>query len=197
MASTMASEQGGPACGAASPSIVVQALEATGHCPYSPPCTRSQKGNAYKDLSGNHFCRQRRRTRGVDKREGIKQAQEDSASVRGSFRHFMHRADDIVHGSKDRKRLSKSHCQYRRLRPGSVPTIFPGCPSYLSVSDHNTRETPDAKRSRKEASQLAHAVEESLASYEAEQERDRFSSLEELKARLQVVSVSPKWTVIP
>ncbi|KAH7936047.1 hypothetical protein HPB52_017323 [Rhipicephalus sanguineus] len=79
-----------------------------------------------------------------------------------------------------------------RLRPGSVPTIFPGCPSYLSVSDHNTRETPDAKRSRKEASQLAHAVEESLASYEAEQERDRFSSLEELKARLQVVSVSPK-----
>ncbi|XP_037504797.1 THAP domain-containing protein 1-like [Rhipicephalus sanguineus] len=83
-----------------------------------------------------------------------------------------------------------------RLRPGSVPTIFPGCPSYLSVSDHNTRETPDAKRSRKEASQLAHAVEESLASYEAEQERDRFSSLEELKARLQVVSVSPKWTVI-
>ncbi|KAH7947114.1 hypothetical protein HPB52_007545 [Rhipicephalus sanguineus] len=39
-----------------------------------------------------------------------------------------------------------------RLRPGSVPTIFPGCPSYLSVSDHNTRETPDAKRSRKEAS---------------------------------------------
>ncbi|XP_037526412.2 uncharacterized protein LOC119403555 [Rhipicephalus sanguineus] len=83
-----------------------------------------------------------------------------------------------------------------RLRPGSVPTIFPGCPSYLSVSDHNTRETPDAKRSRKEASQLAHAVEESLSSYEAEQERDRFSSLEELKARLQVVSVSPKWTVI-
>ncbi|KAL1469908.1 hypothetical protein MTO96_040784, partial [Rhipicephalus appendiculatus] len=49
-----------------------------------------------------------------------------------------------------------------RLRPGSVSTVFPGCPSYLSVSDHNTRETPDAKRSRKEASQLAHAVEESL-----------------------------------
>ncbi|XP_075744356.1 uncharacterized protein LOC142803139 [Rhipicephalus microplus] len=83
-----------------------------------------------------------------------------------------------------------------RLRPGSVPTVFPGCPSYLSVRDQSTRETPDAKRSRKEASQLARAVEESLASYEAEQERDRFSSLEELRARLQGVSVSPKWTVI-
>ncbi|KAH8008675.1 hypothetical protein HPB51_000705 [Rhipicephalus microplus] len=83
-----------------------------------------------------------------------------------------------------------------RLRPGSVPTVFPGCPSYLSVRDKSTRETPDAKRSRQEASQLARAVEESLASYEAEQERDRFSSLEELRARLQGVSVSPKWTVI-
>ncbi|KAH8023760.1 hypothetical protein HPB51_016655 [Rhipicephalus microplus] len=83
-----------------------------------------------------------------------------------------------------------------RLRPGSVPTVFPGCPSYLSVRDQSTRETPDAKRSRQEASQLARAVEESLASYEAEPERDRFSSLEELRARLQGVSVSPKWTVI-
>ncbi|KAH8018464.1 hypothetical protein HPB51_007018 [Rhipicephalus microplus] len=83
-----------------------------------------------------------------------------------------------------------------RLRPGSVPTVFPGCPCYLSVRDKSTRETPDAKRSRQEASQLARAVEESLASYEAEQERDRFSSLEELRARLQGVSVSPKWTVI-
>ncbi|KAH8021825.1 hypothetical protein HPB51_018531 [Rhipicephalus microplus] len=82
-----------------------------------------------------------------------------------------------------------------RLRPGSVPTVFPGCPSYLSVRDQSTRETPDAKRSRQEASQLARAVEESLASYEAEQERDRFSSLEELRARLQGVSVSPMWTV--
>lgn len=36
---------------------------------------------------------------------------------------------------------------------------------------------------------------ESLASFEAEQKRDRFSSLEELKVRLQVVSVSAKWTV--
>ncbi|KAH8008968.1 hypothetical protein HPB51_008159 [Rhipicephalus microplus] len=64
------------------------------------------------------------------------------------------------------------------------------------VRDQSTRETPDAKRSRQEASQLARAVEESLASYEAEQERDRFSSLEELRARLQGVSVSPKQTVI-
>ncbi|KAH8027425.1 hypothetical protein HPB51_005407 [Rhipicephalus microplus] len=83
-----------------------------------------------------------------------------------------------------------------RLRPASVPTVFPGCPSYLPVRDQSTRETPDAKRSRQEASQLARAVEESLVSYEAEQERDRFSSLEELRARLQGVSVSPKWTVI-
>ncbi|KAL1486387.1 hypothetical protein MTO96_046985, partial [Rhipicephalus appendiculatus] len=92
--------------------------------------------------------------------------------------------------------LSKSHCQYRGYFLDLCQRYFPAARPTFQVSDHNTRETPDAKKSRKEASQLAQAVEESLASYEAEQERNRFSSLEELKARLQVVSVSPKWTVI-
>ncbi|XP_077494861.1 uncharacterized protein LOC144105612 [Amblyomma americanum] len=83
-----------------------------------------------------------------------------------------------------------------RLRRGSVPTVFPNCPSYLSAPDNSKREAPDAKRSRLEASELARAVKGSLASYEAEQERDQFSSLEELKARLQVASLSVQWTVI-
>ncbi|XP_077492256.1 uncharacterized protein LOC144103374 [Amblyomma americanum] len=83
-----------------------------------------------------------------------------------------------------------------RLRRGSVPTVFPNCPSHLSAPDNSKREAPDANRSRLEASQLALAVKGSLASYEAEQERHQFSSLEEQKARLQVASVSVQWTVI-
>ncbi|KAM7307152.1 uncharacterized protein ISCGN_010788 [Ixodes scapularis] len=83
-----------------------------------------------------------------------------------------------------------------RLRPGSVPKIFPACPSYLSKPVTNTRDAPDTKKSRQEASQLARALEESAASFEVEQERHRFSTLEELKACLQVASVSVKWTVI-
>ncbi|XP_077490877.1 uncharacterized protein LOC144101608 [Amblyomma americanum] len=83
-----------------------------------------------------------------------------------------------------------------RLHLGSVPTVFPNCPSYLSAPDDSKREAPDAKRSQLEASQLAHVVKGLLASYEAEQERDQFLSLKELKARLQVALVSVQWTVI-
>ncbi|KAG0416854.1 hypothetical protein HPB47_006081 [Ixodes persulcatus] len=82
------------------------------------------------------------------------------------------------------------------LRPGSVPKLFPACPSYLSKPVTNTRDAPDTKKSRQEASQLARALEESAASFEVELERHRFSTLEELKACLQVASVSVKWTVI-
>ncbi|CAN7944236.1 unnamed protein product [Ixodes pacificus] len=83
-----------------------------------------------------------------------------------------------------------------RLRPGSVPKIFPAYPSYLSKHVTNTRDAPDTKKSRQEASQLARALEESAASFEVEQERHRLLTLEELKACLQVASVSAKWTVI-
>ncbi|CAN7988402.1 unnamed protein product [Ixodes hexagonus] len=81
-----------------------------------------------------------------------------------------------------------------RLRPGSVPTIFPACPSYLSKLVNSTRDAPDTKRSGQEASQLARALEVSAASFEVERERHRFSTLEELKACLQAASV--KWSVI-
>ncbi|XP_075540154.1 uncharacterized protein LOC142575076 [Dermacentor variabilis] len=107
-------------------------------------------------------------------------------SLHGSFPRFMHREHGFIHGSKNRKRpysctastaVSPWICAY---------SFFSGCPSYLSAPDNSTREAPDAKRSRLEASQLARAGF-------TEQERDHFSSFEELKARLQV---SVKLTVI-
>ncbi|KAH9377507.1 hypothetical protein HPB48_006232 [Haemaphysalis longicornis] len=47
-----------------------------------------------------------------------------------------------------------------RLMPDAVPTIFPGCSSYLSDSQ-KSREEPDVKRRRKENEQLLEAIQES------------------------------------
>ncbi|KAH8022819.1 hypothetical protein HPB51_005979 [Rhipicephalus microplus] len=87
-----------------------------------------------------------------------------------------------LHASRRRHRtriqgqgeLLKLHSQYHGCVLDLSQRYFPAVPSYLSVRDQSTRETPDAKRSRQEASQLARAVEESLASYEAEQNETGF-----------------------
>ncbi|KAH7937018.1 hypothetical protein HPB49_007317 [Dermacentor silvarum] len=82
-----------------------------------------------------------------------------------------------------------------RPRPGSVPSVFPGCPSYLSKETQSLREAPDIKRYRQDASELAHAIQESVASYDAEEERQRFSTQPD-PACLQAASVPDVWTVV-
>ncbi|CAN7982169.1 unnamed protein product, partial [Ixodes pacificus] len=53
-----------------------------------------------------------------------------------------------------------------RLRRGSVPTPFPGCPSYLSKQDGGpSRLSPEGKRIHQEAFDLARAISESAACY--------------------------------
>nr|XP_054923147.1 uncharacterized protein LOC129382971 [Dermacentor andersoni] len=79
-----------------------------------------------------------------------------------------------------------------RLRPGSLPTIFPGCPSYLWKVQQTLREVPDVKRSRGEASQLSRALEDSLASYAEEKKKNCFSTFQEMK----MSSMPEPWTVI-
>ena len=49
-----------------------------------------------------------------------------------------------------------------RLRKGAVPSKFPNCPSYLS-STLSLRESPDARRGRKEYAALEKAIAESVA----------------------------------
>ncbi|CAN7946592.1 unnamed protein product, partial [Ixodes hexagonus] len=84
-----------------------------------------------------------------------------------------------------------------RLRHGSVPSLFPVCPSYLSKqSACFSREPPDAKKMRQEASQLARAIEESASSYRNEQMKRSFLSLPELRERLKNTCVPDEWTVI-
>ncbi|XP_075537788.1 uncharacterized protein LOC142572502 [Dermacentor variabilis] len=84
-----------------------------------------------------------------------------------------------------------------RLRQGSVPTLFPGCPSYLSTQDGcSSRLTPESKRIRREAFDLARAIAESAACYQSEEIQRTFSYLPELRARLKTVYGPDVWTVI-
>ncbi|KAG0418804.1 hypothetical protein HPB47_004578, partial [Ixodes persulcatus] len=62
-----------------------------------------------------------------------------------------------------------------------------GCPSRLS---------PESKRIRREASDLARAISESAACYQSEEIKRTFSSLLERRERLKTVCVPDVWTVI-
>ncbi|KAH8032923.1 hypothetical protein HPB51_003800 [Rhipicephalus microplus] len=83
-----------------------------------------------------------------------------------------------------------------RLRSGSVPTLFPGCPSYLSKDDPSPRECPETKKMRREAADLARAIAESEASYRDEETKCCFSSLFELMECLKSAPVPNEWIVI-
>ncbi|KAH8026459.1 hypothetical protein HPB51_020569 [Rhipicephalus microplus] len=70
-----------------------------------------------------------------------------------------------------------------RLMPDAVPTIFPGCPSYLSDS-HTSREEPDVKRRRNENEQLLEAIQESALAFAAEQDENKVKNFEDITSRL-------------
>ncbi|KAF8771664.1 THAP domain-containing protein 2 [Argiope bruennichi] len=51
-----------------------------------------------------------------------------------------------------------------RLKENAVPSIFPGCPTYLSSSTSSIRESPSKKRQRLEQAQIERSIIESLNS---------------------------------
>lgn len=63
---------------------------------------------------------------------------------------------DETTGTKISARLQKP-----QLRDGAVPSLLPGCPSYLSKTTYS-RESPDAKRKRMEESALQAAFVQSV-----------------------------------
>ncbi|KAG0439002.1 hypothetical protein HPB47_016789 [Ixodes persulcatus] len=81
-----------------------------------------------------------------------------------------------------------------RLRPGAVPSKFPGCPDYLS-KHHARREDPDSKRLRQEASAMERALAESIDSFRNEEEADRILSIKDLSDHLKNVK-SAFWHAI-
>ncbi|KAH7955475.1 hypothetical protein HPB52_000925 [Rhipicephalus sanguineus] len=74
----------------------------------------------------------------------------------GHFDAFMRREDTQIQGQGE---LSKSHCQYRGCVLDLCQWHFPAARPIFRYQT-TARETPDAKRSRQEASKLAHALQE-------------------------------------
>ncbi|KAH7976288.1 hypothetical protein HPB52_011005 [Rhipicephalus sanguineus] len=68
----------------------------------------------------------------------------------------------------------------RRLKPGTVPSIFPGCPTYLSQDKSAAREGPEKKGPRMKAKALQGVLQESLITQQEEEQSNAISSLEDL-----------------
>ncbi|KAH9361543.1 hypothetical protein HPB48_001355 [Haemaphysalis longicornis] len=66
-----------------------------------------------------------------------------------------------------------------RLRADAVPTVFPGCPSYLSI-DRTRREDPESKRMRLEATSLEKVLAESILTAKKEDEADKLCDLKDV-----------------
>lgn len=92
-------------------------------------------------------------------------------------------------GRKVSVRLEKPY-----LHDGAVPSLLPGCPSYLSKTTRS-RESPDSKRKRIEESALQAAFAQSAADHENYWEEKKFSTIDELLGKLDSLDRS-YWSVI-
>ncbi|KAL3224312.1 hypothetical protein MRX96_026638 [Rhipicephalus microplus] len=66
-----------------------------------------------------------------------------------------------------------------QLRAEAVPTVFPDCPSYLSI-ETSRREDPESKRMRLEAASLEKVLAESILTAKKEEEADKLCDLKDV-----------------
>ncbi|KAG0438282.1 hypothetical protein HPB47_017073, partial [Ixodes persulcatus] len=128
--------------------------------------------------------------------EGILRVSGSAVKMDVCERHFSD--DDILrevsHVDEVTGRTVTAPLSRVRLRPGAVPSKFPGCPDYLS-KHHARREDPDSKRLRQEASAMERALAESIDSFRNEEEADRILSIKDLSDHLKNVK-SAFWHAI-
>lgn len=97
---------------------------------------------------------------------------------------------DEATGTKLNAKLQKP-----QLRDGAVPSLLPGCPSYLSTTTTNYRESPDAKRKRLEESALQAALAQSVADNVQYWEDRKFNSIDEILEKFDSLDTN-YWSVI-
>lgn len=76
-----------------------------------------------------------------------------------------------------------------------MPSIFDGCPKYLSSNQQSRREDPDSKRLVLENQHLEQAIQDSLKVKEEYDRLYKFQTLEELKECLKNVCIDALWTL--
>jgi hypothetical protein len=82
-----------------------------------------------------------------------------------------------------------------RLRPATVPSLLSNCPTYLS-SLQSIREGPLEKTSRIEAEALHQVILESTVTATEQNNKFSFSNLNELKLKLNYVTLCNDWYII-
>lgn len=84
----------------------------------------------------------------------------------------------------------------RRLKPGITPSIFPGCPTYLSQDKSADREAPEEKRARLDAKALQEVVQHSLITQREEEKNNSISCLEDLLYHTDKFLVGEFWSKV-
>lgn len=83
------------------------------------------------------------------------------------------------------------------LVPGAVPTLLPGCPSYLSSSSLSTnRPCPTSKAQSREEQHVLHALEASEESFREEDSMWACDSMDDIKNKLHLLQLDLPWTTL-
>ncbi|KAF8778939.1 hypothetical protein HNY73_015613 [Argiope bruennichi] len=82
-----------------------------------------------------------------------------------------------------------------RLKENAVPSIFPGCPTYLASSISSIRD-PSKKRQQLEQIQIERSIIESLNSKQNYDSKTAFTNFNELKKIIKDYTFSSFWTII-
>ncbi|KAH7964060.1 hypothetical protein HPB51_027702 [Rhipicephalus microplus] len=84
----------------------------------------------------------------------------------------------------------------RCLRPGTVPSILPGCPTYFSQQKSAVSEGPEEKPARMEANSLQDALQESLIAHQGKEKSNAISSFEDLMCHTNKILVGDFWSKV-
>lgn len=82
-----------------------------------------------------------------------------------------------------------------RLKEDAIPSIFPGCPAYLS-NDTKSREGPQEKKVRLEQAAIEKSIAESMNTKKEYASKTEFQTFEKLQNCLKNSTISSHWTVI-
>ncbi|XP_049767201.1 uncharacterized protein LOC126100618 [Schistocerca cancellata] len=98
---------------------------------------------------------------------------------------------DEVKGTKLTVKLSRP-----RLREGAVPSVLPGCPSYLSTPSTSSRESAEERRARLDNEHLLQAIKDSIVTKTEYDWRKLFSTFEAFLQCLERETIPSEWTIV-
>ncbi|XP_012232074.1 uncharacterized protein [Linepithema humile] len=99
------------------------------------------------------------------------------------------------HYDKANGKLLTAPLRYPHLIKDAVPSQLPNCPQYLTKSEVLHREGPEKKRLKMQYAMIEQAIASSIESRKEFHEKNGFSTLEELYAKLKDCIDIQKWII--